>query len=364
MATPANNLAVPFDGTSDYLNQLKSHLFNLDPNLAAYRTPQPSQDEYDQALEPLAQKSLNVGLNVAGLASANPALAFSGVAAAIADAIHGSQGGDIVGGSPGSVLEGGMHSLPMSTLIKLAQRDTESALSGPTIHDVINSRNQVYHATGNTGGEGILNSGQIMPGTGDQFTGVATSRIPVIPEKTRQLRFAIDPDKMPPSSPTADSGYGKTAPTVMPSYNEVFASLTDKQLDRINQEVKTSDSSIDTSGIKTVKDLQKLSAIDKMSYSNTPTFTNAQRKLSGGVPNPDYEFETRTKGQPIDVNKAITQAIIGTPTDSRFDTDPIELYSNLLQSKNPLPASIINRNQLPLYRILAQKWLSQQVTGK
>jgi hypothetical protein len=359
----------PFDGTSGYLDQLKSQLFNLDPTLAGYRTQQPSQDEYDQALEPVAKGALNVGLNAASFATANPLLAAGGIAASIANSlgignIPGTGNPDVVGGTPAGSLESGMNSLPISTLIKMAQKDTDTALAGPTINDVINARNNVFHATGNTGGQGILNSGQIKPGTGDQFTGVATSRVPVIPEKARQLRFSIDPDQMGPSSPTADSGYGKTAPINMPSYNEIFGSLTDKQFSKIKQETSDKYPEYDFSDIKTPKDLQKTNLTNKMLFSDTKTYVDAGNRLKGGIPNPDYEFETRTKGQSIDVSKAITHAIISTPSDSRFDTDPMEVYKILMDSKNPVPAQLVQRGQLPLYRVLAQKWLSQQVTGQ
>ena len=65
----------------DYLNglmsQAKSQLFNLDPKLASFNPPIPSQQEFDTALEPIVTKGVNIGLGAAGLEELAPLRAAS-----------------------------------------------------------------------------------------------------------------------------------------------------------------------------------------------------------------------------------------------------------------------------------------------
>src|SRR6266581_3006915 len=209
----------PLDYLSGLANQARAQLSKLDPQVIPSIPNDPNHPELNygmsapgqnlwgptrqppqimQGIADFANKAQTALDPVAGLShiisqqpgvqkftSAHPQIseALSAILPNLAGALTGSSGGST---------KAGMNSLPVSTLIKLAQRDTQNALA-PTIHDVINARNEVYHATGNYGGTGILDSGQINSGIGDQFEGVATSRVPVIPEKSRQLRFAIDP---------------------------------------------------------------------------------------------------------------------------------------------------------------------------
>lgn len=307
--TPLN----PLGYLADLKNQLSSQFSKLSPELAslasapaAFASTFPSQEEFNDVLKTPAVKNIRgFGLDAASAVGMPPIPAAITIAGSLLDrtnptSIPPGTLGSPVAGNPG---EAGMNSLGLPILMQMAKRDSEKALAGPTIHDIINARNELYHATGNISAPRILNSGKIKPGIGDRFEGVAMSRTPTSPEKTRQLRFVIDPNKIPPAIPTADHGYGKT-------------------------------------------------------YS-----------LGNNLPaqiNPSFEFETRTKEQPIDAAKAITHAIIGTRTDlnDSYQKNPIDLYKELLQSKNPVPAIIMRNSDVPLARILANSHLSQAVTGK
>lgn len=362
-------MASPADYLGNLMQQAKSQLLQLEPGLGNQNLPfrgnSPTNNDYQQAFSPAMQKFPQTALGIIGTALGEPELAIPSLAANLMDTFSKpitSEGtlGSPVGEAP---LGAGMNKLPIATLIKLAQSDTQNALA-PTIHDVINARNNLFHATGNVnavgdswGNSGILNSGQINPGTGDQFTGVAMSRTPVIPEKTRQLRFEIDPNRIPPSIPTADSGYGKTLSLNYPTYMDVFKSLSDEQLDKIENET-----------VKKYPDFKKKPeqnyGLTDMAYmSDSKTWNQQWNKLKSQgtqVHNPDYEFETRTKGKPIPTI-AIKQALITPHRDTGWDTDPMELISQILQSKNPVPSQLINEKDLPLARLVLTKNLSQQV---
>ena len=350
----------PFDYLQNMYDNAKQQLQSMEPSIFSAppsQTPPISQNDYDQALEPVAQFASNVGNAAGATIGMPPLMQFGGIAAGIADQFNKANPTGALGSPVGS--EAGMNSLPLSTLIELAQRDTQNALSGPTIHDIINARNTLYHATGNVNATGILNSGVIKPGSGDQFSGVAMSRTPVSPEKTRQLRFEVDPNAIPPAIPTADAGYGKTSPTSSPSWWEVFKNLSGGQFKQMVKEAGHKDPNFNTS----MTSLNDSSMTEMGQLADTPTFYKQMKKLQGdGSVNPSFEFETRTQGGKVPVS-AIKQAIIGTPGTS-YDKDPMEIYKNLLLSKNPVPATLLKIKDVPLARVIANKFLSQQVTKK
>jgi len=371
---------VPFGFNSDYLNYLREKFFKMEPNLrpgtdwessvGVSGNPSALPERYMSAGRPQAPQFLqNLGSVASKIATAfDPAQSipymlgslpgpqkFAAAHPQLADIISTITSGAI-GGAGGN--EAGMNSLPISTLKALAQRDTERALAPPDIHDVINARNELYHATGSP--IEILHQGKINPGSGDQFQGVATSRTPVIPEKTRQTRFAIDPTEIPPSKPTADIGYGKTIRNIG-NYNAVFDAMTPKEFEQVKQETAKIYNNFNTD-----KESPKhYGMADKSLMTDSPTFQKVNARISSGGPqNPSFEFETRTKGQPISTS-AIKEAIISTQEPHNiYDKNPMQVYSDIIQSKNPVPAKIIARELLPLYKAIKTRELSKQVVGQ
>src|SRR5271154_6853352 len=84
MSTQPNSLGSSLDYLQTQHQALQNQLFQLDPTLANHPSI-PSQQDFDTALEPVASKMANIGLGAAGLVTANPLLAFPGIAATIAD---------------------------------------------------------------------------------------------------------------------------------------------------------------------------------------------------------------------------------------------------------------------------------------
>lgn len=245
----------------------------------------------------------------------------------------------------GDGLESGMNSLPLSTLLKLAQSDTARAMAPPDIHDVINARNDVYHATFADNLKGILNSGQINAtpqGASQGFGGVSTSRTPTIPTKELSTRFVIDPDKVQ-LTPTADVGYGKIA-KVYSNYKTVLDSLSGPELKKIYSEAGVDPAKVNY----TTKDIADI-------YS-TDAFREAYNTFVGGKPNKSFEFESRTKNQPVSINNAVKELLTS--------RDPIEAWQQSLGSNNPVPVRAIAQKLLPLYRLIKTKELSQSVVGQ
>jgi hypothetical protein len=83
------------------------------------------------------------------------------------------------------------------------------------VHEAINARNTVFHATNESGVLGILNTGEIQPSTRVPVPGVSVSRVPRVSSKeSRGFSIVVDRSKIPGTRPFVEGGYGKTERTV------------------------------------------------------------------------------------------------------------------------------------------------------
>lgn len=329
------------------LDQLKSQFFGLSPELARFNPLIPSQQDFDTALQPVANAAMGVGLKAADIAGLP--------ATAVVNALTGRGNADqLIGASPQTA---GLNSLPLPILNEMMARDSAKALAGPTIDDVINARNELYHATGNL--QGIQNSGSIKPG---YYSGVSTARstLPITAAADKDIRIVLDPNRMPLSTPIAEASYGKTVHLDIPT---ILNSASDDELQQMAKEAKDKG--------YTQEDLEN-PYINKAILTDTPTYNKVADKANAMM-NQLYEYETRTKGQPIDLNKAAKGLLIKTWQPNEYDwggkplepdPDVMDAITNNFKSNNPLPFTIINRKNLPVARVIANKILSQQVTGQ
>lgn len=207
----------------------------------------------------------------------------------------------------------------------------EPAVSLPSIHDIINQRNVEYHATDLEGMKGILESEKIglprapseegylvsfieqgkkvqdwidldtfhdaklqaeklveqHPGATITFgnaakllaapSEVSTSRIARIASKAdKAITFVLDAEKMPARKPIAESGYAKTTPT----YNAPANILTTWELE--DYEI-----------------VKEKHANQTANQYEEERLDNYLKKIRTLVPNKHFEFEHRTKGEPI-----------------------------------------------------------------
>lgn len=329
------------------LDQLKSQFFGLSPELARFNPPQPTQQQYDDALQPVANAAMGVGLKAADIAGLP--------ATAVVNALTGRGNADqLIGASPQTA---GLNSLPLPILQKMIENQSARDLAGPTIDDVINARNELYHATGNL--RGIQNSGNINP---QFYSGVSTARstLPITAAADKNIRIVLDPNKMPLSTPIAEPNYGKTVHLDIPT---ILNSASDDELQQMAQEAKEKG--------YTQEDFEN-PYINKAILMDTPTYKKVATKANAMM-NQFYEYETRTKGQPIDLNKTAKGLLIKTWQPNEYswggkpsepDPNVMNAITNNFESNNPLPFTIINRKNLPVARVIANKILSQQVTGQ
>ena len=352
------------------MNYLKGQLYQLDPNLAKLTGALPSEDEppivpsqadpnltetylyqgtpqppqFMQNLSSTVNKALTAMDPITGIPAILGSLPgpqkFAQAHPQLSDLLSAAFQG-LAGSAGGSASEAGMNKLPMSVLMDMAQRDTARAYAPPDINDVINARADVYHVTPHV--EDILNSGEIKPGSGQGFQGVSTSRIPAIRGKSGQIRFVIDPDAVPSLTPTADSGYQKTF-SPYSQYKTVLDNLSGPQAKEIYSEA----------GVDPAKVNYTTNEMGEIYSSNA--FQKAYKEYTGNKPNPDYEFESRTKGAPININDAVKELLTtGSPTDAWYKS---------LESNNPVPVRAIAAKLLPYYKALKTKELSQQILGQ
>lgn len=325
-------------------------LFQLDPTLSNH-PPIPSSQDFDTpGTQDFVNKVMGVASGASGFMEAPPLMAGAGLLGALVDQFTKPRGTENTLGSPvgQSGTEAGMNSLPLSTIMKLAVKDSETALAGPTIHDIINARNDVYHATTEERSGSIQDSGQIKPGL--NYSGVSTSRVPVINTIGGKIRYVIDPDKVPQMAPLAESEFYKTIPAK--SIGDILNSASDNELADMKQEALDKGYSYD-----------QLSnpMINKAILMGTDTYNKVKDRTTPAM-NRDFEFENRTQNKtPINISKAVKELLVEVPDFGKSNTHAI---SNALDSNNPLPARLIKSSDLPLYKILKTLDMSQQVTGK
>lgn len=345
-------MASPSDYLQGMYDQAKKQFFALNPS-SQYAAPNISQNDYDNALEPVARGAANIGLGVGGFASAPPLLTAGGIVGAIADQFLKSPipEGTIASPASGENGEAGMNSLPISTLIKMAQQDTERQLAGPTIHDVINARKNLFHATREQNQGNIQNSGIIVPG--GTYSGVSTSRVPQISSIDPDIRFVIDPDKAPITEPIAESGWAKIEKTgPKPGFLDVMNKAKPEDFEQMKGELREQGFHDIANKIKTSDSPGALNLV------YTPTFKKIQDSMRGTPKmNPDFEFEQRTRNRtPIDLNSMVKEVLTR--------NNPIDAWETSMGSNNPLPVRAIAKKLLPLYNVIKNKELSQQVTGQ
>ncbi len=150
----------------------------------------------------------------------------------------------------------------------------------PELDAIINARDALYHATSGYRLEEILKSGALKPMKEAPkypkyyFTGVSTSRVPGIPTMKREdLILVLDPKKMPQTQPIAESAWSKTK------------------------------------------------------YPKEFDYNRSTREQM--VMNPDFEFETRTRGGDI-LKEAIKGVLVN---EERFKNWPTLLTNLLTQLK-------------------------------
>ena len=345
-------MASPSDYLQGMYDQAKKQFFALNPS-SQYSAPNISQNDYDSALEPVARGAANIGLGVGGFASASPLLTAGGIVGAIADQFLKSPipEGTIASPAGGENGEAGMNSLPISTLIKMAQQDTERQLAGPTIHDVINARKNLFHATTEERQGNIQNSGIIIPG--GTYSGVSTSRVPQIGSIDPDIRFVIDPDKAPITDPIAESSWTKTYKIgPKPGFWGVMNKAKSEDLEQMKDELHEQGFHNIADNIKTPDSPGAFNLI------YTPTFKKIQDSIGNTTQmSPDFEFEQRTRNRtPIDLNSMVKEVLTR--------NDPIDAWKTSMDSNNPLPVRAIAKKLLPLYNVIKNKELSQQVTGQ
>lgn len=132
------------------------------------------------------------------------------------------------------------------------------------VHDLINARDSVYHATDLHGFNGVMNAGAIKNDTmrnfpSDYNSGVSVSRVPrVLSKGAKAISFVLDPKEMPTTRPFTEPDYQKTQ--------------------------------------------------DFITGHNQNPIDNFGTIFSPSSPNPRFEFENRTYGQDVPLISARTVA--------------------------------------------------------
>jgi hypothetical protein len=178
-----------------------------------------------------------------------------------------------------------------------------------SLHEIINSRNSMYHATDVQGFKGILGSGEIIP-YGDNFAsgvsvgdpGVSVSRVPRVASKgDKSISLVLDPDQIPDSRPFTEPDYQKSINRMQRPTDPGSQTLTQKAW-------------VLSNGAQ----VQNLNKADQFNaYMDYLKGLPEAPKVS--IPNNRFEFENRTYNTPVGL-----QAVKGVVVDKRALKDAID----------------------------------------